>query len=798
MRIDFQTFNSRFARRLFIFLFIAITLPVTVLSVVTVVQVFDHFAAQHRQQLHRETKQLGMSVFERIERISSELEIAAVTSSDAGRLEHAHWLQPANPSAAAAWRWLGEAPENLVRLDAAIEGLIPVPPATFALERVQIDSEAVFVGILTVGGDVFAAPVDPEFLWEAAHLPADQIICVVTPDSELLFCNAAIGREILGPGRKYSDWKGSGFFGWVAADRVMTASYWEIFLKTIGMNTAWTVVLSEPEQELLAPLEQFRTTLIIVVLASMLGALLLSIGHIRRVLKPLQALHEATRQVGAGRLDRQVILRSGDEFEELADSFNQMTGQLASQFRQLETLAEIDQVLLSPEDPHAVVGTVMKHIGGILDTELFGLLVLREGDSRLLITLRSGQERSFAMPGLPLLEGSEPEDEPVASVTSHRPVWLPKEVGLNIQSWGLVPLRGEGATDWVLAGWKQPEAWAKQELPRTIQFSGRILVALSRARWQERLFRQAHFDDLTGLPNRAAFKSQLQRALQRAAHEKLRLSLLFIDLDRFKLINDSLGHAEGDLYLKEIASRIRECVPSSELVARLGGDEFTIAIRQTRAGEDLSAIVTGIIRSLLDVVPRPVAIGPHQLRSTVSIGVASFPEDGTSLDDLMKQADTAMYQAKKLGGDGYHHFASDMHRATQQRMEMESEMRHALEAGEFELHYQPQVGADGVTILGAEVLLRWQHPSRGMVSPGVFIPSQKNQCSLRRSTAGFLLPPVRKYALGLIGVSSRFSCLSTYPRHTFSSEVLLRLCWIRSSTTSLLRNASSWRSLKGH
>lgn len=722
MRIDYETFNSRFARRLFIFLFVAITLPVAVLSVVTVLQVFDHFAAQHRQQLHRETKQLGMSLFERIERISSELAIDAATGSNASASEHARWIQPANPNTVPAWRWLGKAPVEMVRLDAAIEDLIPEAPATFALERLQIDSEEVFVGILRIGGEVFAAPVDPEFLWEAEHLPSDQIICVVTLESELLFCNAPIEREILGSGTKYRDWEGSGFFEWVVDGRVMTASHWEVFLQTIGMNAAWTVVLSEPEQELLAPLEQFRTTLIIVVLAAMLGALLVSIGHIRRVLKPLQALHEATQEVRAGTLDRQVIVRSGDEFEELADSFNQMTGQLASQFRELETLAEIDQVLLSPEDSHAVIGTVIKHIGEILDAEMVALLALSHGEKRLLITFRSGEERSCILSGLPLLESLAREDELSAWVTSDRPDWLPKDVGSNIQSWSLVPLRGEEATDWVVAGWNQTVEWAEQELFRAVRFSGRVLVALTRARWQERLFQQAHFDDLTGLPNRASFKNQLQRAIERAAREKLRLSLVFIDLDRFKLINDSLGHAEGDLYLKEIASRIRECVPSSELVARLGGDEFTVAIKQARASEDLSSKVTGIIRSLLDVVPRPVAIGPHQLRSTVSIGVASFPEDGSSLDDLMKQADTAMYQAKKLGGDGYHHFASDMHLATQQRMEMESEMRHALEVSEFELHYQPQVGSDGVTILGAEVLLRWQHPVRGMVSPGVFIP----------------------------------------------------------------------------
>lgn len=722
MRIDLQTFHSRFARRLFIFLFIAITLPVAVLSAITITQVFDHFTAQHRQQLHRETKQLGMGLFDRVERISAELAFAAASGPAIDRHGSVNWLQLADSDAAPAFRWLGKTEVDLASLDARIQGLIPLLPARFALERVPVGSEDVFVAILKTGADVYAAPVDPGFLWEAENLPADRVICVLKSGPVLMFCNAAIGRESLVPVAGYSDWKGSGAFDWLAGDRAMRAAYWEVFLQTIGMNSAWTVVLSEPEQEFLAPLGQFRTTLLIVVLASMLGALLVSVGHIRRVLKPLQALHEATQEVGEGKLDRQVIVRSGDEFEELADSFNHMTGQLASQFRQLETLAEIDQVLLSPKDPQAVVGTVMKHIGELLDTQLFGLLVLSQAENRLIIDLRSGEQHSFTLPDMSLLAGLLAEDQPVARVTPLRPEWLPERVGSNVQSWGLVPLRGDSTVDWAVAGWNQPEQWASLQLPRTIQFSGRVLVALTRARWQQRLFHQAHFDDLTGLPNRAAFKDQLQQALERAAAETLRLAVIFIDLDRFKLINDSLGHAEGDLYLKEIAGRIRECVPASALVARLGGDEFTVAVGQVRSDQDLSSMVTDIVEALLDVVPRPVTIGPHHLRSTVSIGVASFPEDGSSLDDLMKQADTAMYQAKRLGGDGYHHFTSDMHVATQQRMEMESEMRNALEAGEFQLHYQPQVGQDGTTILGAEVLLRWHHPSRGMVSPGMFIP----------------------------------------------------------------------------
>ena len=239
--------------------------------------------------------------------------------------------------------------------------------------------------------------------------------------------------------------------------------------------------------------------------------------------------------------------------------------------------------------------------------------------------------------------------------------------------------------------------------------------------YEEQLARQANFDTLTGLANRNLLRDRLQQAIVRARRDAATLAVLFLDVDNFKIVNDSLGHTVGDELLREVASRLAASVRESDTVARLGGDEFVVLL-VTRSGDGSAEVdVTAVVEKLLARIAEPVALAEREVRPAASIGVSVYPQDGNDADTLLRNADAAMYRAKELGRNRFQFFTADMHERIRRRVELESSLRRALERGEFELHYQPQVSLADGRIVGAEALLRWRHPERGLIGPSQFI-----------------------------------------------------------------------------
>lgn len=237
-------------------------------------------------------------------------------------------------------------------------------------------------------------------------------------------------------------------------------------------------------------------------------------------------------------------------------------------------------------------------------------------------------------------------------------------------------------------------------------------------RSQEQLEFLANYDSLTGLGNRNLFMSQLKVGLDRAARHHRRLSLIFIDLDNFKSINDTLGHEVGDMLLTEVARRLKTTVRQEDVVCRLGGDEFTVYVEDFA---DPGALV-GTAQRLVQSVSEPYDLAGHHVAVTASVGISIYPNDGTTIAELVKNADTAMYKVKEQGRNGFQFFREDMNARAFERMVFVSGLKRALERDEFRLVYQPQVDLMSGEVRGAECLLRWSHPDLGAVSPGSFIP----------------------------------------------------------------------------
>jgi len=236
-------------------------------------------------------------------------------------------------------------------------------------------------------------------------------------------------------------------------------------------------------------------------------------------------------------------------------------------------------------------------------------------------------------------------------------------------------------------------------------------------RYLEQLERKSNYDDLTGLPNRNLLNDRLAQAIARVAKAGRTLAVVTLNLDRFKNVNDSLGHGAGDVVLRTAAERLTAHLTDVDTVARGDGDEFVVI---AEAGADDAA--ESIARLMLAVIAPPLVVSGRELHLTACIGIALFPKDGQSADELLKSADSAMLTAKAAGGNTFHFYAAEMNRRSLERLETESELRRAIEAGQLVLHYQPQVNLHTGEVVGAEALVRWQHPQRGLIMPGSFIP----------------------------------------------------------------------------
>ncbi|HSJ97028.1 MAG TPA: EAL domain-containing protein, partial [Myxococcota bacterium] len=253
---------------------------------------------------------------------------------------------------------------------------------------------------------------------------------------------------------------------------------------------------------------------------------------------------------------------------------------------------------------------------------------------------------------------------------------------------------------------------------KSLRMTGTSTDITKRKRAEERAEFLATRDALTGLPNRVLLHDRLEQAVVNAARHHGGFAFMFIDLDRFKTINDSLGHHVGDGLLKEVAARLDGCVRASDTVARLGGDEFAVIVENLRAGDDGAQQVA---EKMIAAMAAPMLVEGNTLNTSCSIGISLYPADGRDSGALMKNADVAMYFAKERGRNNYQFFSQRMNNRAQERLSVENYLRLALRRGELVLHYQPRMSVASGALVGAEALLRWQHPRRGLLAPEKFI-----------------------------------------------------------------------------
>ena len=266
--------------------------------------------------------------------------------------------------------------------------------------------------------------------------------------------------------------------------------------------------------------------------------------------------------------------------------------------------------------------------------------------------------------------------------------------------------------------WISENARVVRHADGSVQFyEGTVVDITERREHEAALEYQAHHDSLTGLPNRALLPDRIEQAIAQAGRSGKQVAVVFVDLDHFKLINDSLGHHVGDRLLLEVASRLKTCVRGNDTVVRQGGDEFVLVLAEQQGEDDILAVVS----RLLDAVSQPWTDNGQEYGLSCSIGVSCFPQDGDEPGALLRSADAAMYQAKASGRSTYHFYTPELNQAVSERLELENSLRHALEREEFRVYYQPRIDVASSRIVGAEALIRWDCPGKGIVPPDSFI-----------------------------------------------------------------------------
>ncbi|MCZ7620423.1 MAG: EAL domain-containing protein [Myxococcota bacterium] len=553
-----------------------------------------------------------------------------------------------------------------------------------------------------------------------AALPPRAEYCVVTGPGCVLGCS----RDGLAVHLPRAGASHRGSFEIEAEDLGFFGSYWTLFLDSQLQSESWTVFVLEPGDVALGALARFRSLFPLLALACFGIVFLASVIRIRRQMEPLDRLQEATRELGNGRFDVVVRVTTDDEFGNLADSFNGMTRRLAEQFDLLARLIDLDREILAASDARSIAHALIAELPAVHPCGAVAVLLAEADDSRSLSGwLGRVGDRTLTPIVLALsddeiaaLRGGSGVHTVDTRVAPFRALELLTRIGaVTARVLPLDSAEGLGGLLVLAATPGGPAPWPDPAVVR--QVANQAAVAFVNVRTTERNRFLAQRDALTGLANRMLFRDRLEQALVGARRAGSLVGVCLFDLDRFKGVNDTLGHAAGDRLLQQVAARLEAEVRNGNL-ARMGGDEFTLLLPDLSSPEVCSSIVQRQLRALGE----PFEVDGREVFAAASAGIALFPLDGASADDLLKHADAAMYEAKRSGGNRLAFYTQALSVRASRRLRLESALRHAVERDQIVPFYQPLNDPHSREWLGFEVLSRWTDPDLGPVPPGEFIP----------------------------------------------------------------------------
>jgi diguanylate cyclase (GGDEF)-like protein len=680
MKLEYGFLRKKVASRVVLLFFLSALVPIAATALFSITYVTDLLVDQSYRRLQHASKLYGMALLDRLQIIDDELRKATAELSKVKNIKETIDADSPDPVTAIL---------NGIRQKKQIDKLtiefISVSNLiSEGYDESQSDKSILFNAVNSAGARkvylrriiaagqsdkmiTLLAELNNRYLWgEQETLPFSTYLCVLGGGHTILFCpqqdHDALLAGLDASPQKYEPIK----MKWSNRNGDNLAVSWDFFIQSGFSGPSWKILSSMPETDALLPVYAFHRIYPIVILFSLLVVLLLSLIQVRKTMVPLQRLVSATRRLANYEFGEAVKVNSNDEFAALADSFNVMAVRLEKQFNELKIFSEIDRLILTYSDLNVVLARIFDTAHLIVSSDIIGITLLDKNET----TNGDAYVKELATGKLTHTENALiPETEAAKLLVEEAAL----SVDMKTQSWHILePLHNcdvavaqvyrillDGKLRGIFClGYRAETADVAEDSGYVRGIIDRLAVALATADRDEKLYYQANFDHLTGLPNRQLFNDRLERHIIQARRKKERAALLYIDLDRFKNINDSLGHASGDKLLWEVANRMKRCIRETDTLSRLGGDEFVIVLSSVSSPKDAGNIAENIIHS----ISKPLHISAREIFINASIGIVVYPEDGKNNKELISHADAAMYRAKESGRGRYMFFEESMNK----------------------------------------------------------------------------------------------------------------------------------------
>jgi diguanylate cyclase (GGDEF)-like protein len=727
--------GSALGRRVLAHYIGAVLVPIAALALLVCLQVPQTLRPTRDAELAQSARAYGVALRDRLLLLDSALREASALASPGAALD------------AALASGAGKQFESVVRLAAGTQrtdpsGMAAAPGQLDAASRDALaqgktvlrlsDEDSTRIVLLrkvaSVEPAVLAAVVNPAYLsGDPEALPRMTELCVVSDGRAVIGCARRPPEAVLAQLTAAAPARPTHTRQWRSGDDNFYSDAALVDLQSRFSARNWTVIASQSETYALAPARSFQSLLLAVAAVATALAVLLAAWHIRRVVDPLHRLLVGMRRLTEHDFSPQVPVSGHDEIAQLSRAFNEMARNLGMNFVTLNVLSQIDKTILSKADVSDVAKSALKCVRYITSAHvvILGLYESEAADSmRIYVLRRDGLPKiRIRFPLTAELKLRIPESA-AASCWNEEPP-LPEHIRNKLKEedrvhkyWAQPVTRGDRIWGVIVLGHPSELALTQEQRDLLSGVDDRLEVAFSSLERDRKLQTMAHADPLTGLPNRASMVTLLAQELANAKRDQTSLGVLFLDLDRFKRTNDTLGHAAGDALLRQAASRIRENLRAGDTVARPGGDEFTVLLGKLASARDAGLVA----RQLIKALSRPFEVDGHTIYVGASVGIALYPQDGITGTDLLKKADSAMYRAKDTGRNRFVYYEESMNVEAQRRAALDHELRQAFDRNELILHYQPQIDVRTGLVCAAEALIRWQHPREGLLLPTAFIP----------------------------------------------------------------------------
>jgi diguanylate cyclase (GGDEF)-like protein len=733
-----EIYKTKLSRRLFSQFFISAFIPVLVLSVISFYTVSELLERNATRQIYAESRAVGLTLYDRILTAESNLlNLSKVVNENKESIKSDGWSKKIYSSLyivnidSAEEIFFGDDVVPIKLTDAQLNHLEKNKRLLLISDTDDNQARILMVNALSPQNNRFmVAVLNPDYLWDITTKESDAY-CVSVEHKTLVYCPIFIDQV-----EKFQELKAQlfsvrskGLQEIFIEDKQYLSNIWDIFLEANFNLNSMSVIYLMPKKNALQEYDYYVDALPLSMAITLLLVIIISSVQMRRSLTPLMKLIQGARKIITGDFTKKVNIKSNDEFEVLGSTFNAMVNRIGEQFERIKSLADIDRLILSTSDTDYIAKVLIDYIPSVVAADNVAILlvdpeVINEGALYFKKTIDSELDKSKLILNESELKELANTKDVIQKTNEDDLCCLSPLVELSIVKFFISPIQSHADVLGVIClGYYEDTELDDVLRTSLIEMADRAAVAFSNANSEKKLYHQAHHDSLTDLPNRFLFQDNLQNAINQAINTNTAVGLLFIDLDRFKSVNDSLGHSIGDDLLIQVSKIFKKCAHLYDSVSRFGGDEFVIIVSGLKQ-EGMKDQTRKIANEIIELMSVPIVMNNREFHIDPSIGIAIFPGDANNLNDLLKNADTAMYEAKSVstGTGTYRNYKKQQNKEILARLELENYLRHALEKDEFELYYQPKINLHDSKIYSVEALIRWHHPEQGMVSPGIFVP----------------------------------------------------------------------------